>query len=105
MALKPCLDCGTLSPEARCPPHRKAKDNARSARRGTTAQRGLTGVHAAMSRYYKSTDAPCVICGRRGTPANPITAGHIIARSKGGTNDPANYQPECRSCGSKKQDN
>ncbi|MFF3670820.1 HNH endonuclease [Microtetraspora malaysiensis] len=42
------------------------------------------------------------MCGRSGTPDNPSTAGHIIPRSKGGTNDPATYRPECRRCNSAK---
>ncbi|MFI6296721.1 HNH endonuclease [Nonomuraea sp. NPDC050790] len=55
-----------------------------------------------MSQHYKDSDAACVYCGRHSSEDNPITAGHIVARSKGGTNDPSNYQPECRRCGSAK---
>lgn len=112
MALKPCLDCGDLSDGARCPTHRKTADNARYRRRGTTAQRGLSGPHAAMSRYYKLIDARCECddcgahdgrCGTRGTKANPITAGHLTARSRGGT-AATGYRPECRSCNSRRGD-
>lgn len=103
MALRPCLDCGTLTDGSRCPRHQADKDNARYARRGTTAQRGLSGAHARMSQLYKDTNRACAICHRHGTPGNPITAGHIIPRSRGGTNDPSNYQPECLSCNSAKQ--
>lgn len=114
MALKPCLDCGALSDGTRCPTHTKARANARYARRGTTAQRGLAGTHAAMARYYRTIDATCActtcaehqdnddhVCGVRGTPNNPITAGHIIARIHGGTNTADNYRPECRRCNSR----
>lgn len=48
----------------------------------------------AFSDYYGQ---PCVICGQ---PSD--TVDHIIPKSRGGTNDPANLQPMCRSCNSKK---
>ncbi|MBT2213472.1 HNH endonuclease [Actinomadura sp. NEAU-AAG7] len=55
-----------------------------------------------MSREYKRRDAACVHCGARGTPDNPITAGHVLARAHGGPNTPANYRPECRLCNSRR---
>jgi hypothetical protein len=99
--VKPCLDCGTLSSGSRCPAHRLAADNARYAKRGTTAERGLTGAHATVSKRYKSLDLPCSDCGQRGSPQNPITAGHITPRRDGGSNDPGNYKPQCRRCNSR----
>jgi len=112
MPLRPCLDCGDLTSGTRCGPCRRLADNARYARRGTTAQRGLSGAHARMSQHYKATDTPCAcngecghhegVCGRHGTPDNPITAGHIQARVDGGRSHPSNYRPECRSCNSSK---
>ncbi|MFI0481729.1 HNH endonuclease [Actinomadura sp. 9N215] len=53
-----------------------------------------------MSRAYKRAESECVHCGATGTADNPITAGHIIARHKGGSNSPDNYRPECRRCNS-----
>jgi len=115
MALKPCLGipgrpCGKLSSGPRCEPCRKATDNARSARRGTTAQRGLSGQHARVAARYRATDAACECddcgahdgpCGARGTPTNPITAGHRRARAHGGSGADG-YRPECRSCNSRR---
>jgi hypothetical protein len=98
MPLRPCLSCGKPCTTTRCAPCARTHEAAR----GTTAQRGLSGDHARMSRHYKDTNAACVHCQQTGTPTNPITAGHIIARSRGGTNDPSNYQPECRTCNSRK---
>ncbi|MEV4096954.1 HNH endonuclease [Streptosporangium saharense] len=40
----------------------------------------------------------CAICGLPPTEDNPLTAGHIVARVDGGTNDLSNYQPEHRAC-------
>lgn len=99
----PCLDCGRPCAGSRCAPCKLANSNKRYAARGTTAQRGLSGAHARMSRHYKRTNAACVYCQQTGTPDNPITAGHIIARSHGGGSNLSNYQPECRSCNSSKQ--
>lgn len=110
MALRPCLDCGTLSSGTRCDTCRKAEANARGARRGTTAQRGLAGAHAAVSAHYRAINVRCECndcgahdgaCGRQGTTDNPITAGHLIARARGGS-AATGYRPECRSCNSRR---
>lgn len=94
-AKKPCLDCGKPSLNARCAEHARAK-------KGSTKARGLSGEHARISREFKRLDLPCALCGRHGTPRNPITAGHLLPRVMGGTNSPYNYQPECRECNSRK---
>jgi len=44
------------------------------------------------------TATRCAICGAPFTPENPMERGHIVALEDGGTNDPSNYQPECRRC-------
>ena len=93
--LKPCIDCGKPGPKARCAQHERE-------RKGSTKARGLAGEHARISRKFKQLDLPCALCGQRGTPANPITAGHLTPRVMGGSNSPYNYQPECRSCNSRK---
>lgn len=110
--VRPCLDCGALTTESRCPVHRALSSNLRYARRGTTRERGLSGVHAAMSKLFKDQDRSCECpccpdvhdgtCGAYGTSQNPITAGHILARSLGGQATPGNYRPECRSCNSRR---
>jgi hypothetical protein len=41
---------------------------------------------------------PCARCGQPITPADPPEAGHVVARSQGGTYAPANGQVEHRSC-------
>ncbi|MDH2425771.1 AAA family ATPase [Sphaerisporangium sp. TRM90804] len=40
----------------------------------------------------------CAVCLKPPTAADPLTAGHILDRQLGGTNDPSNYQPEHQSC-------
>ncbi|MGV9536573.1 HNH endonuclease [Streptosporangium sandarakinum] len=107
MLRRACLDCGTPTHGNICPPCLKVRER----KRGTTAQRGLAGDHARMSRHFKAIGATCACpgcswhegpCARLGTPDNPITAGHIVARAKGGTSEPGNYRPECRRCNSAK---
>jgi len=43
----------------------------------------------------------CAYCG---TASDNLTIDHIIPIAKGGTNDPKNLAPACRSCNSRKRD-
>lgn len=45
MALKPCLDCGQLSDQSRCPQHRAARNRERDERRGNTTARAYGAEH------------------------------------------------------------
>lgn len=45
MPLKPCLDCGTLSDQARCPPCRGNRNRQRDAQRGGTTARSYGHEH------------------------------------------------------------
>lgn len=55
---------------------------------------------------YRRDNFTCGVCGLRYEPPvgwngehiEPLTIGHIIPRSKGGTNRVANLRPECRDC-------
>jgi 5-methylcytosine-specific restriction protein A len=93
VAPKLCLDCLNLAVKGpRCPDCTRAFDR----RRGTSYERGYGG---ATSEYAKnraillSTPRKCVKCGAVAT-----TAGHIIARIEGGSNELSNLQPECAPC-------
>lgn len=46
----------------------------------------------------KANNSKCACCGVEGN----LTVDHIIPLSKGGTNNPENLQPLCRSCNSRK---
>lgn len=94
MALKACLDCGTLSPATRCPPCARARDNTRYARRGTRQQRGLDTEYDRNRAIILASATVCAICGRPGTPTDPLTAGHITDRQHGGTNALTNLRAE-----------
>jgi len=99
-----CPNCKTLHPgTGLCPHCRRAAARRRSARRGTTTQRGLGADHRKAAALVLAGATVCAICGKPPTRNDPLTAGHIIAREDGGTNDPSNYQAEHRSCNSRKR--
>ena len=91
---RPCLSCGVpvfgASRCAACTP-RKAKTDAR----------GLGALHQRLARECVKAQPWCTWCGTTGTPDNPLTGGHIIARADGGRAEPSNYRTECRRCGSR----
>lgn len=90
MAPRPCLDCGTLSTKARCPTHTRAADQAR----GSRQQRGLDAQYDRNRTILMANNALCSICGQPGTRKDPLTAGHIIGRAQGGSNDLSNLRVE-----------
>ena len=96
MALKPCLErnCGRLSPNTRCPTHTQAKDRARDQRRGTRQQRGLDAEYDRNRTILLANVFVCAVCGRPGTPGDPLTAGHITGRQDHGGNGLDNLRAE-----------
>ncbi|MER7126761.1 HNH endonuclease signature motif containing protein [Micrococcus luteus] len=100
MPLRECLACQGLhrGPGPRCGPCTTQQERARDAARGTTTQRGLGWSHQQAARIVLANADRCAVCGGAPTEDNPLTAGHIIARADGGTNDPSNYRAECRTC-------
>lgn len=59
MTLRPCLDCGTPTEDARCHEHRAAADTKPSPR-----ARGYDARHDRLSRRLRR-DACCSVCGTR----------------------------------------
>lgn len=89
-----CLGCGTLvrgrSRCARCSPRKPSRQS-----------RGLGAAHDRLARQCIAAQPHCVWCGTAGTPDNPLTGGHVVARAEGGRAEPGNYRTECRHCGSR----
>ncbi|MFC3986805.1 HNH endonuclease [Streptosporangium jomthongense] len=100
MPLRECLACRGLhrGTGPRCGPCTTQQDRARDAARGTTTERGLGWSHQQAAKLVLTDATTCAICGLPPTEDNPLTAGHIIARVDGGTNELDNYQPECQRC-------
>lgn len=58
MSSRPCLDCGALSSESRCPRHRRSTFNYKL--------RGSGGRAATFRRRaLAKTDGACAVCGSR----------------------------------------
>lgn len=94
MGSKPCLDCGTLSPDSRCRPCALGRERERDQRRGTRQQRGLDTTYDRNRRILLAEAQVCAVCGRPGTDGDPLTAGHITPRSQGGGNGMDNLRAE-----------
>lgn len=111
MPLRPCLGvygqpCNRLTRGSRCPEHQAEIDRRREASRPSWVQRYGKDWQRTARKVVREEGA-CAICGQdsdydEGGARNPLTAGHIIPRSKGGTNERENLQCECRRCNSAK---
>lgn len=104
MVNRPCLDCGTLSPNSRCEPCRLAKDNQRYARRGSTTDRGYGHAYRQRREPVLAGATHCRTCGEEFTEDNPATAGHVNdlrdlpreqRRASAAT---ADLMPQCATC-------
>jgi 5-methylcytosine-specific restriction endonuclease McrA len=84
--LRPCLVCRRPTRGARCPAH-------------ALPRRGH--AHAVAANAAVANALACWRCGKPGTPDDPLTGDHVIARAHGGTDDPSNYRASHRSCNSR----
>ncbi len=98
--LRPCLTCGTLSRQARCPGHTRQVTAAKRARR-PYPQAERTRRAAVVSAWRATIGDWCP--GWQVAPhhATDLTADHPIAVAAGGRED-APLTVLCRSCNSRK---
>jgi hypothetical protein len=86
-ALKPCLDCGTLSDQARCPVHRGEQEAARNARRAPARAGRYDEEHKALRAswveriaagevVYCRRGPACLLADRRVYGGQPWHLGH-----------------------------
>jgi 5-methylcytosine-specific restriction endonuclease McrA len=96
MTLKACAVCGAAAEpgKTRCAQHPREKL--------TTSQRGLGWDHQLLRQNALAKRPYCARCGHKGSADNPLTADHIIPRSRGGLNTASNYETLCRRCNSSK---
>ena len=84
---KPCLDCGTLTPNTRCHTCHQA------------SRKHYKGDYAQRSRQVRDTATHCWICGQPAKPNDPWTADHYYP------GDPTSpLLPAHKSCNSRRQD-
>ena len=92
MSLKPCLSCGALSYQSRCPVHRIV--------RPSSSARGYGSVwRKTSSRIIARDGGVCSYCG-----GVADTTDHVIPKARGGTDDDSNLVASCRPCNSRKKD-
>jgi len=107
MVKRPCLDCGRLSAETRCPEHRRIKDTIklrakRERRPRIASEDGRRARAVAAHRATVGDWCPGWNCDPH--PSSDLTADHPVAVGSGG----AERQPLavlCRACNGAKGSN
>lgn len=106
MTLKPCLDCGTLSPGARCPAHARPVERQRTRAKRTRRPRASaaeTKRRADVVAAWRATRGDwCPGYGRDPHASADLTADHVIAVGAGGSEN-GQLTVLCRSCNGRKQ--
>ena len=104
MVLRPCLDCGKLTPKTRCPEHERAKERTRNKPPTWHASRNRTERQRrakAVAQHREVYGDWCPGYGRDGHRSADLTADHIKAIGSGGATDGA-LQVLCRGCNGRK---
>jgi len=116
MPLRPCLGlyghrCSKLTTALRCATCQAAFDQRREEARPSWAKRYGSDWQRKAKRFVTQAKAEgrgCAYCGQAEDfdlegEANPLQAGHVVAREDGGSNDLSNVQLECRRCNVRKK--
>jgi hypothetical protein len=84
MALKPCLDCGALTDQARCPTHRAARNRERDAERGGTTARAYGTQHQQRRAQLLplALGQPCARCLEVMLPSQSLDLDHSDPEDK-----------------------
>lgn len=98
--LNRCLDCGDPATGSRCPDCDQARRAARDAARPSTARRGYGARHQRLGGRAIRRAKVCAACGRPSRRDDPLTRGHRVPVSLGGTPDDG-YVALHRSCNSR----
>ena len=106
MPLKPCLTCGELSPNTRCPTHTRTAETLRTQRKRlerpytwTEQQRRARTVRA----WVQTHGLWCPGWRRDPHPSSDLTADHVTPVAAGGRED-GELAVLCRPCNSAKRD-
>lgn len=78
MAKRPCIDCGTLTDQTRCPVHRAAKQRARDQQRGSSTARGYDSRHERLREAWRpEVEAGRISCWRCEKLIEPAQKWHL----------------------------
>jgi hypothetical protein len=101
MALRRCLDCPKLTPESRCPEHKRARQRQRDQARSDDPIRVFrrSAAWIRTSRDFRAAHpSVCELCGRQ----SDLTTGHVIPLidciGSGLETDWSNLRVECTPC-------
>lgn len=90
MPLRPCLVCGALGPQSRCPQH--------ALRNGSTRQWRTRRAQTIAASRRPDGALRCQECGQPLPPGPGLHVDHRIPLAAGGTDNPANLTILCASC-------
>lgn len=87
MVAIPCIVCGKPSPRTRCAEHPLPP----------RARPGYGAEWTALSREMRARQPWCSLCGATGAEVK-LVVDHVLPRSLGGTDHPANLRVLCDGC-------
>lgn len=100
MAPRPCLDCGTPSPNTRCRGCQRPRDQAKWERNPNADPE----YRRIMRQVTAMLPIKCALCGQpirhTGQDGAALTLDHVRPVSAGGSNDASNLRPAHRGCNS-----
>jgi 5-methylcytosine-specific restriction protein A len=103
MPKRPCLDCGALSDQARCPTHRRVPLQRKRQRRPRISQAEEARRAATVRTWRAQHGDVCPGWQRDSHPSSDLTADHTVAVGAGGAED-GPLSVLCRSCNGAKAD-
>ena len=106
MSKKPCLDCGVVTENSRCPAHEAQRQTNNPRVRLNANDRGYSADWQRIRLGILARDSwICQRCGKRMAHDANATVDHVVPLSLGGARlDPTNLVACCRRCNSAKKD-
>ena len=92
---QPCLDCGAISEQGRCPACSKQREAIRTARRQQLGH--YRNGYSTRAKHVRATAITCWLCGEGARPDDPWQADHVVPMAEGGAPD-GELAPAHRSC-------
>ena len=94
---KPCVVCGVITRESRCPEHRLPDRRPSTARRGSSTDRRKMRARALHRGRHR-----CARCGVVDKTGKSLEVDHVLPLERGGDHSDANLQVLCKTCHAEK---